>query len=103
MNLLAVVRSSQQDVYMSLTILGCTVNCRFRFAYCPLIHCVIVTENSTLRKIEQKHFEKQIMCALRNFVISYKDEYFVFLHIKNKLSVFVKDRLAEYHNSCSQS
>ena len=24
---------------MSLTILGCTVNCRFRFADCPLIHC----------------------------------------------------------------
>ena len=39
MNLPALVRSSQQDVYMSLTILGCTVNCRFRFADCPLIHC----------------------------------------------------------------
>ena len=40
MNLPALIRSSQQDVYMSLTILGCTVNCRFRFADCPLIHCV---------------------------------------------------------------
>ena len=39
MNLPALIRSSQQDVYMSLTILGCTVNCRFRFADCPLIHC----------------------------------------------------------------
>ena len=39
MNLPALVRFSQQDVYMSLTILGCTVNCRFRFADCPLIHC----------------------------------------------------------------
>ena len=38
MNLPALVRSSQQDVYMSLTILWCTVNCRFRFADCPLIH-----------------------------------------------------------------
>ena len=35
----ALVRFSQQDVYMSLTILGCTVNCRFRFADCPFIHC----------------------------------------------------------------
>ena len=41
MNLPALVRSPQQDVYMSLTILGCTVNCRFRFADCPLIHCEI--------------------------------------------------------------
>ena len=40
MNLPALVRFSQQDVYTSLTILGCTVNCRFRFADCPLIHCV---------------------------------------------------------------
>ena len=39
MNLPALVRFSQQDVYMTLTILGCTVNCRFRFADCPLIHC----------------------------------------------------------------
>ena len=39
MNLPALIRSSQQDVYMSLTILGCTVDCRFRFADCPLIHC----------------------------------------------------------------
>ena len=39
MNLPALVRSSQQDVYTMLTILGCTVNCRFRFADCPLIHC----------------------------------------------------------------
>ena len=39
MNLPAVVRFSQQDVYTSLTILGGTVNCRFRFADCPLIHC----------------------------------------------------------------
>ena len=39
MNLPALVRFSQQDAYMSLTILGCTVNCRFRFADCPLIHC----------------------------------------------------------------
>ena len=39
MNLPAFIRSSQQDVYMSLTILRCTVNCRFRFADCPLIHC----------------------------------------------------------------
>ena len=39
MNLPALIRSWQQDVYMSLTILGCTVNCRFRFADCPLIHC----------------------------------------------------------------
>ena len=39
MKLPALVRFSQQDVYMSLTILGCTVNCRFRFADCPLIHC----------------------------------------------------------------
>ena len=40
MNLPALVRFSQQDVYMSLTILGCTVKCRFRFTDCPLIHCV---------------------------------------------------------------
>ena len=40
MKLPALVRFLQQDVYMSLTILGCTVNCRFRFADCPLIHCV---------------------------------------------------------------
>ena len=39
MKLPALVRFSKQDVYMSLTILGCTVNCRFRFADCPLIHC----------------------------------------------------------------
>ena len=39
MNLPALVRSSQQDGYTSLTILGCTVNCRFRFADCPLIYC----------------------------------------------------------------
>ena len=36
MKLSALVRFSQQDVYMSLTILGCTVSCRFRFANCPL-------------------------------------------------------------------
>ena len=41
MNLPALVRSSQQDVYTSLTILGCRVNCRFQFADCPLIHCVL--------------------------------------------------------------
>ena len=41
MKLPALVRFSQQDVYMLLTILGCTVNCRFRFADCPLIHCAI--------------------------------------------------------------
>ena len=29
--------------YTSLTILGGTVNCRFRFANCPLIHCGKVT------------------------------------------------------------
>ena len=39
MKLSALVRFSQQDVYMSLTILGCTVKFRFRFADCPLIHC----------------------------------------------------------------
>ena len=43
MNLSALVRFSQQDVYTSLTILGCTVNCRFRFAGCPLIHCDFVS------------------------------------------------------------
>ena len=41
MNLSALIRSSQKDVYMTLTILGCTVNCRFRFADCPLIHCEV--------------------------------------------------------------
>ena len=30
---------------MLLTILGCTVNCRFRFADCPVIHCGIYIEN----------------------------------------------------------
>ena len=40
MNLPALVRPSQQDVCTSLTILGCTGNCRFQFADCPLIHCV---------------------------------------------------------------
>ena len=40
MKLPALVCFSQQDVYMLLMILACTVNCRFRFADCPLIHCV---------------------------------------------------------------
>ena len=52
MNLPALVRSSQQDVYTSLTILGCTVNCRFRFADCPLIHCDTETfKMETQRKV----------------------------------------------------
>ena len=36
---------AQQDDYMSLKILGCTVNCRFRFADCPLIYCVYEEAN----------------------------------------------------------
>ena len=51
MNLPALIRSWQQDVYMSLTILGCTVNCRFRFADCPLIHCVCATDWRFLQRL----------------------------------------------------
>ena len=50
MSLPALVRFSQQDVYTSLTILGCTVNCRFRFADCPLIHCEIYPSELQLNK-----------------------------------------------------
>ena len=50
MNVPALIRSSQHDVYMALTVLGCTVNCRFRFADCPLIHCgYVVKEVSDLQ------------------------------------------------------
>ena len=46
MNLHALVHFSQQDVYTSLTILGCTVNCRYRSADCPLIHCEQCTDQN---------------------------------------------------------
>ena len=39
MDLLAFVRFTSQVVYVSPVILGCTVNCRFRFDDCPLIDC----------------------------------------------------------------
>ena len=39
---------------MSLTILGCTVNCRFRFADCPLIHCAIDLFIERIDKIRGK-------------------------------------------------
>ena len=59
MNLPALVCFSQQDVYTSLTILGCTVNCRLRFADCPLIHygtCpyILVYQTQHLRVVPDK-------------------------------------------------
>ena len=59
---LCLVCSSQQDVYMSLTILGCTVNCRFRFADCPLIHCD--NQTKVLPRL-CKLFHLKITCTFR--------------------------------------
>ena len=74
MNLPALIRYSQQDVYMALTILGCTVNCRFRFADCPLIHCGTYNHNYWIiaagnRQNGQKLIEKSGLSHLRRFVI----------------------------------
>ena len=78
MNLPALVRFSQQDAYTSLTILGCTVNCRFRFAGCPLIHCDNTSSVSDMlrsldwRSLEQRRVDSRltILYKIRNHLVA---------------------------------
>ena len=54
---------------MSLTILGCTVNCRFRFADCPLIHCAYTDK---LQEELEKVQNRAAMFVTRNYVYETK-------------------------------
>ena len=70
MNLPALVHFSQQDVYNSLTILGCTVNCRFQFADCPLIHSNCSGDGVNVAKIIHYINIELIKVFTANYIMS---------------------------------